>query len=220
LLAIIGPLNQIYIPTTFIVPGDATATARNIMAGELTYRIGIFSGLVSHVLFLFVVMSLYRLLKDVDRSQARLMVVLVAVGVAVGVANLFNQIAPLVLLSGADYLSVFTKPQLDALALSFLRVRGGGNYVDMMFWAIWLFPFGILVIKSRFLPRVIGFLLIVGGFAYMSLSLIGIVLPAHRQMATQALLPFYAVGEVSIILWLLIKGVREQTRLAETQGRA
>ena len=83
--------------------------------------------------------------------------------------------APLVLLSGADFLSVFSKPQLDALALAFLRVRSNGTSVAMVFWALWLFPFGVLVIRSGFFPRILGVLLIVGCFAYLTVSITAIV---------------------------------------------
>lgn len=208
LLGLMGPFHLIYIPSAFIVPGDATATALKITAGELTYRLGIFTGLISNIIFLFLVLSLYNLLKDVDRKHARLMVMLVAVGVAVGVVNLLNQIAPLILLSGADYLSVFTKPQLDALGLGFLRLQGNGNLIAMAFWALWLFPFGWLVIKSGFFPKLLGVLLIVGCIAYFAVSFAGIVFPARRQIVDQIALPFYAVGEVAMIFWLLIKGAK------------
>jgi hypothetical protein len=206
LLGITGVFHLLYIPSAFFVPGDAAATARNIIAGELTYRVGIFTGLVSNVIFLFLALSLYNLLKDADRKQARLMVMLVAVGVAVGVVNLLNWIAPLILLSGAGFLSVFSKPQLDTLALGFLRLSGSGSSVAMAFWALWLFPFGILVIKSGFFPRLLGVLLIVGCFAYLAVSFTAIVFPAYRQGVDRVALPFYSVGELSMIIWLLVKG--------------
>jgi hypothetical protein len=209
LLAITAPFNLMYVPSAFYVPGDATATARNITAGELTYRIGIFSGLLSSILFLFLVLSLYNLLKDVDRKHARLMVMLVAVGVAVGVVNLLNQIAPLILLSGADFLSVFTTPQLDALALGFLRLRSSGTDLEMAFWALWLFPFGILVIKSGFFPKLLGVLLMVAGFAYLTVSFTSIVLPAYIHVVSQVMMPLY-FGEVPMIIWLLVKGAKVQ----------
>ncbi len=207
LLTITGAFGVIYVPDAFIVAGDATATARNIVAGKLIYRIGIYSSLLSSIIFVFLALSLYNLLKDVDRKQAMLMVMLVAVAVAVGIANLFNRAAPLILLSGADYLSVFTKPQLDALALSFIRLHGSVTHLDMIFWGLWLFPFGILVFKSRFFPRILGIMLIVGGSAWLAESFSGIVLPAYRHVVSQVALPFYAVAEFSMMIWLLVKGV-------------
>ena len=192
----------------FVVPGDATATARNITAAELTYRIGILTDFVTLVLFIVLVVSLYHLLKDVDRWHAMLMVLLVAVGVAIGLANLLNKIAPLILLSGADSWSVFTKAQLDALALGSLTLNTNGNTIDTAFWGLWLFPFGILVIRSGFFPRVLGILLMVAGFALLTSSVTAIVLPAYEGVVSRVTMPL-SLGEFPIIFWLLIKGARE-----------
>ena len=192
----------------FIVPGDATATAHNIIAAERTYRIGILTDFVTLLIFIFLVVSLYNLLKGADKWHAMLMVILVSVGVTIGLANLLNKIAPLILLSGADYLSVFTKPQLDALALGFLNINSDGNTVDSVFWGLWLFPFGMLVIKSGFFPRVLGILLLVAGFGYLMSSVTSIVLPAYSHVVSQATMPLL-FGEFPIIFWLLIKGAKE-----------
>ena len=129
------------------------------------------------------------------------------IGVAIGLANLFNKIAPLILLSGADYLSVFTKPQLEALALGLLNLNSEGNTVDSVFWGLWLLPCGILVIKSGFLPRILGILLMVAGFAYLTSSITSIVLPAYSQVVSQVTMPLL-FGEFPIIFWLLIKGAK------------
>jgi hypothetical protein len=131
----------------------------------------------------------------------------VSIGVAIALANLLHKFAVLVLLSGADYLSVFTKPQLDALALGFLRLHSNGVTVSTVFWGLWLFPFGILVIKSRFFPRILGILLMVAGFAYLTSSLTSIAAPAYRSIVSQFMMPLYS-GEVPIIFWLLIKGAK------------
>lgn len=213
-LAVIAPFTDIIFPRAFIVANDAAATARNIAAAPLTYRIGILGGLTTNIIMLFVALSLYDLLKDVDKRQARLMVSLVLVGVCIAIVNVFNLIAPLVLLSGADFLSAFTKPQLDALALGFLRMRGIGLYVATVFWGLWLFPFGVLVIRSRFIPKALGVLLVVGCFAYLTLSVTELALPAYGKTVLQLTLPFYSVGELSIIAWLCVKGavVRETER--------
>ena len=191
----------------FVVPGDATATARNIIAAELTYRIGVLTDFVALLLFIFLVVSLYNLLKGVDKWHAMLMVLLVSVGVAIGLANLFNKIAPLILLSGADYLSVFTKSQLDALALGFLSLNSDGNTVGAVFWGLWLFPFGILVIKSGFFPWVLGILLMVAGFANLTSSATSIVFPAYSHVVSRATMPLL-FGEFPMIFWLLIKGAK------------
>ncbi len=191
----------------FVVPGDAAATARNITGAGLTYRMDILTGFVTLLIHIFLVASLYKLFRDVDRGHAMLMVLLVSIGVAVSLANLLNKFAPLVLLSGADYLSVFTRPQLDALALGFLKVRNSGAVVSMAFWGLWLFPFGILVIKSGFAPRVLGVLLMVAGLAYLTSSVTTMVLPEYGHAVSRVMMPFY-FGEVPIIFWLLIKGAK------------
>ncbi|HMB79227.1 MAG TPA: DUF4386 domain-containing protein [Vicinamibacterales bacterium] len=209
LLAITGAFSLFYMSGAFIVPGDATATARNITAAPLMYRVGVLSGLASDVIFLWLALSLYDLLKDVDRKQARLMVILVTAGSAVALADLINQMAPLVLLSGADFLSPFSKPQLDALAMAFLRLHSQGTYVEMAFWALWLWPFGLLVIRSGFFPKLLGVLLIVGCAAYLAVSVTSIVLPAYSRGVSLIAMPFFMVGELSMIVWLLVKGARE-----------
>jgi hypothetical protein len=191
----------------FLVPGDATATARNILAAEQTYRIGILTDFVTLLIFIFLVVSLYNLLKAAGKWHALLMVLLVSVGVSIGLANLLNKIAPLILLSGADYLSVFTKPQLDALALGFLNLNSNGNDIAAVFWGLWLFPFGILVARSGFFPRVLGILLMVAGFGYVTSSVTSIVLPAYSHVVSLVTMPLL-FGEFPIIFWLLIKGAK------------
>jgi len=146
-----------------------------------------------------------------------LMVILVSVSAAIGMVNIINTMAPLVLLGGADFLSVFTKPQLDALALSFLRLRNGGINVNTAFWGLWLFPFGVLVIKSGFVPKILGIFLIVGCFAYLAVCLTAIVLPAHVRVANQIALPFFALAELPIWIWLL-KGPSVEPSEAQRAG--
>ncbi len=216
LFMIVAILGEFFLPA-FMVPGDAAATARNITAAEGMYRIAILIGFGTLVIFVFLVVSLYKLLKDVDKSQAMMMVLLVSVGVAVALANLLTKFAPLVLLSRADYLSVFTKPQLDALALGFLRFHSGGLIVIKAFWGLWLFPFGRLVIRSGFFPQILGILLLVAGFAYLIGSATSLVLPDYRQVVSRVMMPLY-FGEVPIIFWLLIKGAKEP-QLRNPQAR-
>jgi hypothetical protein len=114
-----GVFSYLYVPGALILPEAATTTARRITDAALTYRLGILSDLIGQILLVFLALSLYNLLEDADRGYARAMVILVAVGATFEFANVLNLIAPLILLSGAGFLSVFTRPQLDALALGF-----------------------------------------------------------------------------------------------------
>ncbi|HET7498035.1 MAG TPA: DUF4386 domain-containing protein [Candidatus Eisenbacteria bacterium] len=203
IVAIVGE----FLMPAFTVPGDAAATARNITTSEFMYRIDILLGFGTLVLFLFLVVNLYQLLRDADRGQAMLMVVLVSVGVAVALANTLLRLAPLVLLNGTDYLSAFTGPQREALALGFLRLHGAGAAISMGFWGLWLFPFGILVLRSGFLPRVLGVLLMIAGSAYLVSSVTTLAMPAYKAAVTRVMMPLY-FGEVPIIFWLMLKGAK------------
>src|SRR3989338_1524927 len=155
-LVVTAPFSLIYIPRTLIVRGNATATANNILAHETLFRLGIVADLISSVIFIFLVLALYRLLSGVNKTHASLMVALVLVSVAVGFMNVVNNIAALTLFRGADFLAVFDKPQRDALGMLFLRLHGQGLVINEMFWGLWLFPFGVLVMRSRSEERRVG----------------------------------------------------------------
>ncbi len=210
LLAIAGVFSLIYVPSTLIVSGDAAATANNITSSELLFRFGILTGFISQVVFIFLVLVLYRLLKEISHKQALLMVTLVVVSVSTGFLNSLNNIAALIILSGADFLSVFDKSQLDSLAYFFLRLESHGIQVIQVFWGLWLFPFGLLVYKSRFIPKILGVLLIIAGFAYLLSSFMFLVLPQY-QATISPLLTLLEVGELPIIFWLLIVGAKAQS---------
>jgi uncharacterized protein DUF4386 len=209
LACIPAPFSLIYIPRTLIVPGNATATASKILASESMFRLGIAGELVSSVAFIFVVLALYRLFQGVDKRQASLMVTLFVVSVPISFLNALNNIAALILLRGADFLSVFTKPQLDALAMVFLRLHGHGLILASIFWGLWLVPFGILVYRSGFLPRILGVLLVINCFAYVIPSFTTLLLPQYRDVVSRIALPFL-LGELAIALWLVIRGARDQ----------
>ena len=208
-LALTAPFSLIYIPSTLIVRGNATATANSILAHETLFRLGIVADLISSVIFIFVVMALYRLLSGVKKTHASVMVILGLVSVAVGFMNVLNNIAALILFRGADFLAVLEKPQRDALAMLFLRLHGQGNVINEIFWGLWLFPFGVLVMRSGFLPRILGVWLIINGFAYVVLSFAGLLLPQYQDVAFRSAFPLL-LGELAIMLWLVIKGAKVQ----------
>jgi len=209
LVGLPAPFSLIYIPRTLIVPGNVTATANNILGHEMLFRAGIVSGLLSSVAFIFLVMALYRLLSGVSKTHAALMVILVVVSVAIGFLNEVNNIAALNLFRGGDFLAVFDKPQRDALGMLFLGLHRQGLVVNQIFWGLWLFPFGVLVMRSGFLPRILGLLLIVNCFAYVAASLMSLLWPSYATVVSRAMLPAL-LGELWIMLWLLIKGANVQ----------
>jgi hypothetical protein len=209
-LVFTAPLRLIYIPSALFVRGDATATADNIAAHELLFRLGIVGDLLTGIIAIFLVLALYRLLKEVDQNHAALMVILGGLMVTpIYFLNALNDVAALLLVRGSDFLSVFEKPQRDALAVLFLRLHHHGVVANEIFWGLWLFPLAVLVIRSGFLPRILGVWLIINGFAYLTISFTGLLLPEYEVMVSNIAFPAL-LGEVAIMLWLLIKGVKVQ----------
>jgi Domain of unknown function (DUF4386) len=207
LASIIGFFCLAYVPAKLIVSGDATATANRIRASETLLRLGIASELIAFTIFIFVVLALYRLFKAVSEKHAVAMATLLLISIPISLLNLLNEIAALVLVSGASFLSAFEKGQLDALAYMFLRLHGQGFIVAQILWGLWLFPFGILVIRSGFIPRFLGYLLFIAASGYLASSFTSLLLPSYRHLVDQFAMVLEA-GELPIIFWLLIWGAK------------
>ena len=209
LMALPGVPSLTYLPSTFVVTGDAAATAQRITESILTYRVIVLGALVSMVFYLILAWSLYHLFEEVDRKQARLLVIFVLVSVAMGVIDVTLLLAPLALQGSASSLSAFTKAQLDALTLGIFKVRTVLLQVDETFWGLWLLPFGILVIRSGFMPKLIGAFLIVGCFAWLALSATSIVF-VHVRIVEKIAFVLTAPGELSVLTWFIVKAVKRQ----------
>jgi Domain of unknown function (DUF4386) len=213
LFSAVGIVRLLYIPNTLIVHGNAAATANNIATHELLFRLGIVSYLLTAAGWIFVTFALYRLLKGVDQGLAVLMVILGSlIPVPIFFLNAVNDAAALLFARGGDFLTVFDKPQRDAFAMLFLRLHHQGDLANEIFWGLWLIPFGLLVYRSRFLPRFLGVWLMAGCFGYLALSFTGFLFPQHEDKVFTYAQPLM-MGEVAIMLWLLIMGAKEQ-RLA------
>ena len=207
LTSIVGFFAMGYVPGKLIVHANAAATASNIAAHETLFRLGIAGELIGQAGFVFVALALYDLLKGVNRRHASLMVLLIVVSIPIAFLNELNSIAALVLVRGADFLSIFEKPQREALAMLFLNLHHHGFVVAEIFWGLWLFPLALLVYRSRFLPRFLGVWLALAGFAWVILSLTGLLLPQYQgKVDTYAQPAFF--GEIAFMLWLLIKGAK------------
>ena len=204
-----APFSLLYVPRKLIVPGNAAATAANILASEGMFRLGIAGQIVSAIGFLFAVRALHRLLQGVDKRLASLMVTLFAISIPISCLNVLNDIAALILVRGADFLSAFSEPQRQALAMVFLRLQSQGLLVAQIFWGLWLLPFGLLVYRSGFLPRVLGVVLIINGCAYPIQSFTSFLLPQYAGLVYRVTLPAL-MGELVVILWLLIRGARDE----------
>jgi len=208
LASIPGVFSLLYIPSHFIVSGDAAATASKIAASEFVFRFGIVCEITGFTGFIFVVRALYRLLSGVNKSQASLMVTLMLVSIPISLLNVLNEFAAVALIRGTDFLSVFDKPQREALAMLFLHLHSQGFMVAQIFWGLWLIPFGVLVFKSGFLPRILGVLLVIACFGYLANSLVAFgILPSN---AVSRAVEQLTICELPIILWLLIRGAKDQ----------
>jgi hypothetical protein len=170
---------------------------------------GIISYLFGAVLWSLVPLALYRLLSGVDQALAALMVILGSLmTVPIFLMNAVNDGAALLLARGEDFLSVFTKPQHDALAMLFLRLHHQGDLANQILWGVWLIPFGLLVYKSRFLPRVLGVWLVAGCFGYLAMTFTGFLYPAYEDKAFTYMQPL-VIGELAMMLWLVIRGAKD-----------
>ncbi len=210
LLVVFAPVRLIYIPSKLFVRGNATATVNNIAAHELLFRFGILSDLFCGIILILLLLALYRLLKGVNQSHAVLMVILGGVLPAtIDFINVLNDAATLMLVRGADFLSAFEKPQRDALAMFFLRLHHQQILAAEILWGLWLLPLAMLVYRSRFLPRFLGVWLIINGFAYLTISFAGLLLPHYEDMVSNIAFPAL-LGEMAFMLWLVIKGAKPQ----------
>ena len=203
----LGIFNFTYIPTNLIVSGDAAKTAHNMMASESLVRLGIVSALLGAIIPILYLLLLYKLLKPVSKDIAVLMVVVSLMGIPIAMLNELTQLGVLQLLSGADYLTVFTTAQLQALAYLFVRLHSYGIDIAFIFSGLWLFPLGYLVFKSGFLPRILGILLMLGGLSYTVSAVLFFLFP---NFDATILGLFTFIGESLFYLWLLIKGVKDQ----------
>jgi hypothetical protein len=213
LLVILGPLRLIYIPTKLFVHGDASATAANIAAHQWLFRAGMVSDLFAAIVLIFLTLAFFRLFKDVDQPLAILVVILGGVMPALlYFVNVVSDSGALMIVQAPDYLSVFTQPQRDALVLLLLRLHDAQNTAAEMLWGLWLIPLGILTYRSRFLPRFLGVWLAINGIAYVTLCLMGELLPQYGAKLFVAFQPAL-FGELAIMLWLVLKGSKPQPPL-------
>ena len=207
-MAVTAPFGLLYVPGALIVARDAGATADRLRASGWLLRLGMGSELIHQALAIFLAYALYRLFKPVDDKQAALLLILGAlVSVPIMFINVLNELAALMLVGDAKFLAVFDRAQLDALAYLFLRLHSRGIDIASIFWGLWLFPFGTLVIRSGFIPRWLGYLLYAAGVGYVVNAFVGIVLPQFA-VAVESVATILYIGELPIIFWLAFWGAR------------
>jgi hypothetical protein len=192
-----------------IVIGDAAATTIKIVGSEWLFRASFVTDLISGLLFFLTAWVLYVLLKSVNKNLALLFLLLNLAGVAIQCANLLNQFAALLLLSGADYLKVFQTDQLQALVMLFFILYKNGFWICQLFYGAWLFPLGYLVYKSGFLPKILGIVLMIHCVGWLMTFLQYFLFPSYSGI-TYVTYPLGFITEFGLSLWLLIMGVKSQ----------
>jgi len=211
---ITGIYGIFFISQKIIVQGDAVATAQNMLSNEFLFRIGMINDIISNIIWVFISLVLYRLFKQVNERQAKLMVALVLVQIPVVFFMEALNITSLMIFKG-EILKTFELIQRQDLAMLFLKINDYGMFVLETFWGLWLLPFGLLVYKSGFIPRILGLFLILNGIAYIAHSFTILLFPDYRTLVGEFSMPFWILGEISITLWLLIKGVKNNISTIE-----
>ena len=188
-----------------LVSGDAAATTANVLANEALFRSGTAANLIATACYVVATLLVYELLKPVSRTVSLLAAFFSLVGCAIGALSCVFDVAPFILLGGKHYLSVFTGEQLQALSLMFLQVRGQANNIGLVFFGLHCLLVGYLILRSTFLPRVIGALMVVAGFGWLTF----LSPPLASSLLPYNMMPG-GIGELSLSLWLIVMGVNVQ----------
>jgi hypothetical protein len=207
LVILTGVASEIMVHNFIIVRGDITATVNHIIAYEAIFRLGFVISLTRFVVFIFMVLALYKLLRPVNKDWSLVMMTLALVSIALGMVSLLFQYAAPLLLSRNGYSTLFTTDQWQAQVQFFINLQMLGDKAAQIL-TVWLLPLGYLIYRSGFLPKILGVLMVLAGLGYVTDFLIFFLLPnLNWQVAGLAFL-----GELLFPLWLLIKGVNIERR--------
>lgn len=191
-----------------LVSGDPSATVANIVASGSLFTVAFLGDLIMATCYLVFAWALYTVLKPVNKNIALLFVLLTTVSVAILSLNMLNQFAVITLLNGAGYMTAFGTEQLNALVTLFMDLHYHGSYIAQITFGLWLLPLGYLVIKSGFMPKVFGFLLIIAAFGHVAGFFTAFLMPGYESFVD-----IIAILEVLFGLWLLIKGISDRPKM-------
>lgn len=203
-----APFALLFMPNRVFVRGDVASTADRIRASAALLRVSMVVELWNCVLIIFAAFALYRLFQDVDRRLAAMTAVLMWVSVPIELLNLAFAVAPLMLTTSETLLHAFPKGEVDALAYLFFRLHAFGIIVAQVFWGLWLFPWGVLAIRSNFIPKWVGVAEFFAGSGYVVASVLTMAAPQLAGSVTPFALAL-GVGELPMGVWLLIWGARD-----------
>src|SRR5215469_7139409 len=213
----LGPFYLLYVPSRTVVRNDAAATAARVLGHEMLFRWGMLAETVGAAIFVGLSLALYRLFEGVDRHRARQLVALVLVSSSLGLAAVLFNAAALLVFRGGESFAAFDDHTRTAIGMLLIRMHGQANGINQLFWGLWLLPFGSLVVSSRFLPRWLGYWLLLDGVAWATISVSWFLAPDYQDDLFLYLQPVF-LAELAAMLWLLIIGVREPRVLAEPKA--
>lgn len=205
MVTILAGMFAMFIGSGLIVSGDAAATGKAIMDNQVLLRVNTAAHLIAIIAYLGATVLVYELLKPVSRTVSLLAMAFSLVGCAAGAGSRLFDFAPFVFFSGAGYLKVFTTEQLQALVLGLLNLRNQAGNIGLVFFGFHCFFVGWLIVRSTFMPKIVGVLMIIGGAGWM----LNIIPPLIGYLGAFAILPGF-IGELTLTLWLLIKGVNSE----------
>ncbi len=211
IVVLTGIFSLAYVPSRLIVWDDPARTFHNIAASTPLFRLGILSSMICYLAFLLLPLVLYQLLNRVNELYAKLMVIFAFVSVPISFLNMQNKYAVLPLVDGAAHLKVFDEAELHSQVFLFLDNYNNGILIVQLFWGLWLLPFGYLVYKSGFLPKILGVFLMIGCFGYLVSFVGNTIMPHYSENPIAGYIRIPAsIGEIGTCLWLLIMGVKNK----------
>ena len=213
LVILFGGFAYLFVRNQLIDPYDFETTVINIVNNELLFRLGFVADLVQLTCFSFLLLTLFKLLKNINEKYAKAMFLIAIIGVPIACLNMLNQYAILVLHSNANYANAFDANQINALSVLFLELQNVGYAIAHIFFGIWLFPLGYLVFKSNLFSKTIGVLLMVAAFGYLAHMLTGFLFNGEENISRYGAL-FSGMVELFFCVWLLVFSVKPKKRIA------
>ena len=211
IVVLTGIFSLMYVPSKLIVRDNASVTFNNILESETLFRLGIVAGIICYTAFLILPIVLYQLLNQVNKTYAVGMVALAVISVPLSLVNLLNKVNVLTLIDKAQYLQVIEADELQAQVLLYLDFYNNGIKIASVFWGLWLLPFGYLVFKSGFLPKILGICLMAGCFGYLTNFIGGFLFQNYAGLGIARFVSLPgSIGEIGICLWLLIIGIKDK----------
>lgn len=206
---ILGPFYLLYVPSQTVVHDNAAATAARVLGHQTLFRWGMLAETLGVVIFIGLSLALYRLFEDVDRHRARQLVALVLVSSALSLATVVFNAAALLVFRGGDAFAAFDAHSREAIGMLLIRMHGQAVGINQSFWGLWLLPFGWLVVRSRFLPRWLGYWLLLDGLAWVVAGIAWFLAPDLSDALFRYFQPAF-LAEFAAMLWLLIMGAEER----------